>query len=168
MGDDLAVEHFSLAQSVAAQYCSVHGVPNSWYDDVVSWAQYGLVIAARKWDGEGIFRAYARRTMKNAIVDGFRHALGRHRQRMAMPTESSILESITIEERYEDVEQLDLVERIRSVLDPREFAFAVSAEFVERKQDVAEAWGVSPGRLSQVRGSDRIREILSPIFGRSP
>lgn len=166
-GDHLAVEHFGLAERVANSYCSIHGIPNSWRDDVLSWAQYGLLRAARKWNGEGVFRAYARRTIKNTIIDHLRVALGRRGQHVAFPVESSILELVGCEDHYEDVDQLDFVERLRSILEPRDFDFVVTAEFAEYKQDVARLWGVSPGRLSQIRTSEKIREALAPYFGKA-
>ena len=161
---DLATENYEYARRVSYGFCRSYNILSpDLRDDVIGWGMVGLVKASNRWDGRGEFQPYCYSYIVNTIRDGLRQFLGRRGQKNHIPSNDS-LDTLFVDTSFDTVDDIDMIERIQNILSPKEFDFVVVAEFCEKKQVISDKWGVSAGRISQLRKSKRIQELLSPHF----
>lgn len=161
---DLATENFHYAEKIARAYCRSNSIfSDDLKEDVVGWGMIGLVNASKKWDGSGTFHGYAYLYIINAIRDGLRSFFGRRGQKIHVLEELS--QTPYFESLFDVVDDMDMIERISKVLTSQQFDFAIVAEFSDSKAEIARQWGVTPGRISQVRKGKAVQSILAPHIG---
>lgn len=161
---DLVAEYHDIATHAAIQ--AKRRWPRADFDDLRSWAFFGLIAAAQDWDPERgmTFVGYARQIVRHRIKDGWRAESHRGRRfRTEFPFDHD--DDGTLDERrlavedpgFEEVEQavwaaatvagLDIPDRHRAIL--------IEVGAGRSLLDVAAGHGVTESRVCQIRTAAR-------------